>query len=213
MGDSTQRSCQRPAARWLRPADADRPAPGRPASRRAIRRDPGQPDPLPTQSAHDVLGRVQAPAPTSIRARPPTGSNRSTSSSTRKSPTAPASSCTSSSSGPPRPWACRRHADRYITRSAGAGAVLPGDEAIERRIRRLVRWNAVAMVLRANSSSPGIGAPLHVRQLREPLRGWLQTGSSGQGPGPRTSRRKWQLSAPASLEERAPYMPAPAVPW
>jgi len=36
----------------------------------------------------------------------------------------------------------------------------PGDEAIERRIRALVRWNAAAMVSRANSASDGIGGHL-----------------------------------------------------
>lgn len=33
----------------------------------------------------------------------------------------------------------------------------PGDGAIERRIRSLVRWNAMAMVVRANREHPGIG--------------------------------------------------------
>jgi len=33
----------------------------------------------------------------------------------------------------------------------------PGDERIELRIRRLIRWNAVAMVIRANRQHPGIG--------------------------------------------------------
>ena len=33
----------------------------------------------------------------------------------------------------------------------------PGDLVIERRIRHLVRWNAMAMVVRANRRSPGIG--------------------------------------------------------
>ena len=33
----------------------------------------------------------------------------------------------------------------------------PGDRAIERRIKSLVRWNAMAMVVRANRESPGIG--------------------------------------------------------
>jgi pyruvate dehydrogenase E1 component len=33
----------------------------------------------------------------------------------------------------------------------------PGDEAMEKRIRRLDRWNAVAMVTRANKHSEGIG--------------------------------------------------------
>ena len=33
----------------------------------------------------------------------------------------------------------------------------PGDEAMEKRIRRIVRWNAMAMVYRANKRHPGIG--------------------------------------------------------
>src|ERR1051326_6540405 len=36
----------------------------------------------------------------------------------------------------------------------------PGDEKIELRIRRMIRWNAVAMVLRANLRAPGIGGHL-----------------------------------------------------
>jgi pyruvate dehydrogenase E1 component len=36
----------------------------------------------------------------------------------------------------------------------------PGDEEIERRIRRIIRWNAVAMVTRANAKFPGIGGHL-----------------------------------------------------
>jgi len=33
----------------------------------------------------------------------------------------------------------------------------PGDRAMERRIKSLVRWNAMAMVVRANRGSSGIG--------------------------------------------------------
>jgi pyruvate dehydrogenase E1 component len=33
----------------------------------------------------------------------------------------------------------------------------PGDRDVERRIKNLIRWNAVAMVIRANHESPGIG--------------------------------------------------------
>ncbi len=33
----------------------------------------------------------------------------------------------------------------------------PGDRAIERRIKSLIRWNAMSMVVRANRRSPGIG--------------------------------------------------------
>ncbi len=50
---------------------------------------------------------------------------------------------------------------RYInTISPEQETAFPGDEAIERRIRRLVRWNAAAMVLRANNAHPGIGGHL-----------------------------------------------------
>ncbi|HVN77081.1 MAG TPA: pyruvate dehydrogenase (acetyl-transferring), homodimeric type [Thermoanaerobaculaceae bacterium] len=36
----------------------------------------------------------------------------------------------------------------------------PGDEEMEKRIRRIVRWNAMAMVTRANHRDPGIGGHL-----------------------------------------------------
>ncbi len=34
----------------------------------------------------------------------------------------------------------------------------PGDEAVEERINAYLRWNAMAMVVRANKRHPGIGA-------------------------------------------------------
>jgi pyruvate dehydrogenase E1 component len=50
---------------------------------------------------------------------------------------------------------------RYInTISPEQEPFFPGDETLERRIRRLIRWNAVAMVLRANTRYPGIGGHL-----------------------------------------------------
>ncbi len=50
---------------------------------------------------------------------------------------------------------------RYInTISPEQEPYFPGDEVLERRIRRLIRWNAVAMVLRANDRFPGIGGHL-----------------------------------------------------
>jgi pyruvate dehydrogenase E1 component len=50
---------------------------------------------------------------------------------------------------------------RYInTISPEQEPTFPGDEQLERRIRRLIRWNAVAMVLRANNRYPGIGGHL-----------------------------------------------------
>src|SRR2546427_6564081 len=36
----------------------------------------------------------------------------------------------------------------------------PGDEEMERRIRRIVRWNAAVMVTRANKKVEGIGGHL-----------------------------------------------------
>ncbi len=50
---------------------------------------------------------------------------------------------------------------RYInTISPEQEPFFPGDETLERRIRRLVRWNAAVMVLRANNRFPGIGGHL-----------------------------------------------------
>src|SRR3954453_24150408 len=50
---------------------------------------------------------------------------------------------------------------RYInTISPEQEPDFPGDEQMERRIRRLIRWNAVAMVLRANNRYSGIGGHL-----------------------------------------------------
>ncbi|HEU0243494.1 MAG TPA: pyruvate dehydrogenase (acetyl-transferring), homodimeric type, partial [Candidatus Limnocylindrales bacterium] len=50
---------------------------------------------------------------------------------------------------------------RYInTISPEQEPYFPGDEELERRIRRLIRWNAVAMVLRANNRFAGIGGHL-----------------------------------------------------
>jgi len=50
---------------------------------------------------------------------------------------------------------------RYInTISPEQEPYFPGDEAMELRIRRLIRWNAAAMVLRANHDYPGIGGHL-----------------------------------------------------
>ena len=50
---------------------------------------------------------------------------------------------------------------RYInTISPEQEPFFPGDERLEHRIRRIIRWNAVAMVLRANTAYPGIGGHL-----------------------------------------------------
>jgi pyruvate dehydrogenase E1 component len=43
-------------------------------------------------------------------------------------------------------------------------AKLPGDPAIERRLRSIVRWNAIAMVLRANKESSELGGHIATYQ-------------------------------------------------
>ncbi len=50
---------------------------------------------------------------------------------------------------------------RYInTISPEQEPAFPGDEAMELRVRRMIRWNALAMVLRSNSRFEGIGGHL-----------------------------------------------------
>jgi pyruvate dehydrogenase E1 component len=50
---------------------------------------------------------------------------------------------------------------RYInTISPEQEPYFPGDESIELRIRRMIRWNALAMVLRANTRFEGLGGHL-----------------------------------------------------
>ena len=50
---------------------------------------------------------------------------------------------------------------RYInTLSPEEEVPFPGDEHMERRIRRLIRWNAAAMVIRANRKYDGLGGHL-----------------------------------------------------
>ena len=89
---------------------------------------------------------------------------------------------------------------RYInTISPEQEPFFPGDEALEQRIRRIVRWNAVAMVLRANNAYTGIGGHLSTyASSASPLRGGLQPLLPRQGrragrrpdllPGPRRAR-------------------------
>src|SRR5438552_16527519 len=50
---------------------------------------------------------------------------------------------------------------RYInTISPEQEPYFPGDETMELRIRRMIRWNALAMVLRANTRFEGLGGHL-----------------------------------------------------
>src|ERR1035437_7008879 len=59
---------------------------------------------------------------------------------------------------------------RYInTISPEQEPYFPGDESIELRIRRIIRWNAVAMVLRANTRFPSLGGHLATYALAASL--------------------------------------------
>ncbi|HEX3264226.1 MAG TPA: pyruvate dehydrogenase (acetyl-transferring), homodimeric type [Candidatus Limnocylindrales bacterium] len=77
---------------------------------------------------------------------------------------------------------------RYInTISPEQEPSFPGDEVLERRIRRLIRWNAVAMVLRANTQFSGIGGHLatyaSAATLYEVGFNWFFKGRDDGGPG------------------------------
>jgi pyruvate dehydrogenase E1 component len=77
---------------------------------------------------------------------------------------------------------------RYInTISPEQEPEFPGDEGLERRIRRLIRWNAVAMVLRANTKYSGIGGHLatyaSAATLYEVGFNWFFKGRDNGGPG------------------------------
>ncbi len=77
---------------------------------------------------------------------------------------------------------------RYInTISPEQEPFFPGDEQLERRIRRLIRWNAVAMVLRANNRYPGIGGHLATyassASLYEVGFNWFFQGKDAEGGG------------------------------
>ncbi|HET7028462.1 MAG TPA: pyruvate dehydrogenase (acetyl-transferring), homodimeric type [Candidatus Limnocylindrales bacterium] len=77
---------------------------------------------------------------------------------------------------------------RYInTISPEQEPFFPGDEELERRIRRLIRWNAVAMVLRANSAYSGIGGHLSTyassASLYEVGFNWFFRGKDAEGGG------------------------------
>jgi pyruvate dehydrogenase E1 component len=77
---------------------------------------------------------------------------------------------------------------RYInTISPEQEPDFPGDETLERRIRRLIRWNAVAMVLRANTKYSGIGGHLatyaSAATLYEVGFNWFFKGRENGGPG------------------------------
>ena len=110
---------------------------------------------------------------------------------------------------------------RYInTISPEQEPYFPGDEEMERRIRRLIRWNAVAMVLRANNRFPGIGGHLatyaSAASLYEVGFNHFFRGKDGGGqrrpdllPGPRRAGHL-RPGVPRGPAERRPARPLPA---
>ena len=68
----------------------------------------------------------------------------------------PASSSAPSSAGT-GPIATPQHAVRQHDPGRRARPQFPGDPALERRLRSIVRWNAIAMVVRANKDSSELG--------------------------------------------------------
>lgn len=77
---------------------------------------------------------------------------------------------------------------RYInTLSPEQEPPFPGDEDLERRIRRLVRWNAAVMVVRANQRHPGLGGHLSsyasAASLYEVGFNWFFRGKDAEGGG------------------------------
>ena len=115
---------------------------------------------------------------TTIRRKPPSGSNRSTTCAATGGASGPNSCWRSSASGrfatacrsppaPPRPTS--------TPSPPTSSREYPGDREIERKIKSIIRWNAMAMVVRANKREPGHRrAHLHLRLGRHALRGGLQ---------------------------------------
>ena len=82
----------------------------------------------------------------------------------------------------------------------------PGDETMEKRIRRLIRWNAAVMVVYANKHGRRHRRPpLVVRLLGDALRGRLQPLLPGQGRRPR--RRPRLLPGPRRPGHLRPCVP------
>ena len=61
---------------------------------------------------------------------------------------------------------------------AGAGQLGPGDLAIEERLTAIVRWNALAMVMRANRAYGELGGHIaSYASAAETVRSWMATPS------------------------------------
>jgi len=77
----------------------------------------------------------------------------------------------------------------------------PGSREIERRIKSLIRWNAMAMVVRANKHEPGIaGTSRRTPRRRRFVRSVLTTFSAGpRRPAAPTSSTSRAMPRPASM--------------
>jgi len=76
----------------------------------------------------------------------------------------------------------------YInTIPTGREPAFPGDRELERKIKSVIRWNAMAMVVRANRESPGIGGHISTyasaATLYEVAFNHFLRGKDGDGPG------------------------------
>ena len=93
---------------------------------------------------------------------------------------------------------------RYInTISPEQEPDFPGDEEMELRIRRIIRWNAMAMVLRANNRFSGIGGHLSTYASSASL---YETGFNHffRGQGRRQGRRPDLLPGPRLARASTP---------
>src|SRR5437879_13856724 len=83
----------------------------------------------------------------------------------------------------------------------------PGDEDLERHIRRLIRWNAAVMVSRANKHLEGIGGGISTHASSAPLHeGGLNPffrGDSAPGGGDQMYLQRY--AAPGMVARRLPY--------
>ena len=108
---------------------------------------------------------------------------------------------------------------RYInTISPEQEPPFQGDEQMEHRIRRIVRWNAVVMVLRANHLTPGLGGHLATYASAPRSTRWASTTSSAARttraatrsssratPRPASTRgRSWRAASPRAARPLPP---------
>ncbi len=115
-----------------------------------------------------VLPMPSARPSTTTRPKPPSGATLFSRWSPRRAPSAPASSSTNWRAWPARSaWAGQPELNTpYVnTIAVEEQPTFPGDLAIEERLASLMRWNALAMVVRANQAYRRTGRP-H-RQLRQ----------------------------------------------